>query len=417
MTGTPAGARTRPRASTRSFLRQAHERGNRAELERYLDKTPLGSRDWKGVIKAVIRLNNALHASKHKGVSFKTMAERENFYFAFFTDLRHETAYRNIEPRTLRPCHIEAMAELWEARDLSEGTIANYLSYLRTWCQWTGRVPETVRDAPYYFEDESPLARRRQEAEYDHSWVAAGLKHGTVLPAIAALCPYVAMQTEFSRLFAARPKEARCLCPHEAVIPITEAIVGDVPPGTLASYCLRLEHGTKGGRVRDVPIVTAPQWELVRRAQAMVPPGAHLGRPGYSLKANTAHYYRVLAKLGITRRQAGTGGHGLRHERAAECYEAIAGVPPPVRGGVAPDCETDRTARQAVAKLLGHNRPSVASCYLGQPVVAKGGASADQQEDEPGEPDGDEEQRPKAGPFDGRFAVDDWPIPPVESAP
>ena len=127
--------------------------------------------------------------------------------------------------------------------------------------------------------------------------------------------------------------------------------------------------GTKGGRVRDVPLVTQAQWDLIDRAKAMVGPGQHLGRPGYSLQANTAHYYRVLAKVGITRKLVGTSGHGLRHERAGDEYQAVAGVPPPVRGGTAPDRATDRKARTAVAKLLGHNRYQISSCYLGSPSV------------------------------------------------
>ena len=380
MTGTTASARTRPRATERPYLSGAHARGRNIELRRQLDAIALGSRDYKQVIRLIIRLHNAQHASKHKGVSFKTMHERENFYFAFFHDLRRETHHRSIEPRKLAPRHVESMAEVWEARGLGVGTIANYLSYLRTWCQWTERPAETVRDAAHYYGEDSPLAHRRQAAEYDHSWVAAGIDHAEILPRIAALCPFVAIQTEFSRLFAARPKEARCLCPHEAVIPISQAIADDIPPGVEATHCLRFEHGTKGGRVRDVPIVTPAQWDLVDRAKAMVAPGQHLGRPGHSLQANTAHYYRVLAKVGVTRKLVGTSGHGLRHEQAGDCYHAVAGVPPPVRGGTAPDRATDLEARTAVAKLLGHNRPAIASCYLGSPSV-RPATKADEQAD------------------------------------
>lgn len=419
MTGTAANPRARSRAHSRQYQPGAHRTGNAAALRRELEQIELGTRDIKRVVSMVTRLNNAQHAVKHKAVSFKTMRERENFYVAFFRDLRTETRYRNIEPRTLRPCHIEAMLDVWEARGLSTGSIHVYLSYLRTWCQWTGRAPETVRDPAYYFGDDSPFAHRRQAAESDHSWVAAGLDHQAILPAIAAICPYVAIQTEFSRHFAARPKEARCLRPHEAVIPVAEAIVDDVPPGCQASHCLRFDEGTKGGRVRDVPILTPAQWDLVRRAQAMVPLGAHLGRPGYSLHANTAHYYRVLSRLGITRRQAGTSGHGLRHERAAECYEAVAGVPSPVRGGVAPDRATDLAARQAVAKLLGHNRPPVTNCYLGAPVVATAGPSAAPPSPQLAPPDVDyllaENQKP--GQIGGRIGIDGLSHRPLESKP
>jgi integrase len=362
----PCPARPRTLAQVRAC---PHERRRADEspatLDRLIESIPLGHRDWKRIVKAIVRRNNAQHAAKRKAVSNKTMYEREVFYFAFFRDLRSETPFRHIEPRRLAARHVEAMVELWESRGLGAGTIANYLSHLRTWCRWTERPADTVRDLVHYFGDDSPLARRRLAAEHDHSWIAAGIDFRKVLPRIEALCPYVALQLEFSRHFAARPKEARCLRPHEAVIERAAADPTDVQPGCRATHCLRFCEGTKGGRPRDVPIVSDEQRELIRRACAAVQPGEHLGRPGFSLKANTAHYYRVLAKVGITREHAGVSAHGLRHEFAGEAYEKRAGAPPPVRGGVAPDRESDRQARLEVARLLGHGRAQIASCYLG----------------------------------------------------
>ncbi|MBK7236321.1 MAG: integrase domain-containing protein [Sterolibacteriaceae bacterium] len=387
MTGTkkPRG-RNHSRVLQRTRGHQSHEPGNRTKLAQFIASASFIDPDVDGLVEAITKLNNAGHAVFLKAVSFKTMHEREIFYKAFFKDLRDETKYRNVEPRRLSAGQVKAMALVWEARDLSVGTIANYLSYVRTWCQWTDRPPETVRDAAYYYGEGSPLAHRRQEADEDHSWIAAGIEHAKVLPSIAKICPYVAIQTEFSREFALRPKEARCLRPHEAVIPIEQAIAEDIPPGTKATHCLRVEHGTKGGRSRDVPIVTQAQWDLIARAKAMVAPGQHLGRPGYSLKANTAHYYRVLGKVGITRKHAGTSGHGLRHEKAGEMYEEKAGVPPPVRGGSAPDHETDERARKAVAALLGHNRTQVTSCYLGPPSIRPASTTDERTETEPDAP-------------------------------
>ncbi|MBK7238252.1 MAG: integrase domain-containing protein [Sterolibacteriaceae bacterium] len=371
MTGTkkPRG-RNHSRVLQRTRGHQSHEPGNRTKLAQFIASASFIDPD-DGLVEAITKQNNAGHAVFLKAVSFKTMHEREIFYKAFFKDLRDETKYRNVEPRRLSADQVKAMALVWEARDLSVGTIANYLSYLRTWCQWTNRPPQTVRDAEYYYGEGSPLAHRRQEADEDHSWIAAGIEHAKVLPSIVEICPYVGIQTEFSLKFALRPKEARCTRPHEAVIAISEAIPDDIPEGCAATHCLRVEYGTKGDRPRDVPIVNQEQWDLINRAKAMVAPGQHLGRPGYSLKANTAHYYRVLAKVGITRKLVGTSGHGLRHERAGNEYHASAGVPPPVRGGTAPDRKTDRKARAAVAKLLGHNRPQISSCYLGSPVVMR----------------------------------------------
>ena len=196
------------------------------------------------------------------------------------------------------------------------------------------------------------------------------MAHAEVLEQIRAICPYVAIQTEFSKLFGLRPKEARCLRPHEAVILRKRVLPRDVDPNSPATHYLHLDSGTKGGRPRDVPIETDAQWDLVRRAQAFVRPGRHLGRPGYTLKQNKAHFYRVAEKVGITKKASGVTPHGLRHEFANDVYEKEAGVASPVRGGSAPDRETDQAARLAVSRLLGHHRGQVTGSYCGSPRVS-----------------------------------------------
>lgn len=377
VTHPPTTLRRRTRAQAQAAPHRPRPRGETdAQLDRELAQLPLGHRDWKRVVSLLVKRHNAQHSAKHKGVSGKTMHDRESFYFAFFGDLRTHTPYRRVEPRRLRALHVDAMAAVWAERGLSAGTVATYLSYLRTWCQWTARAPQVVRDAARYFGGNSPLAHRRQAADRDRSWVAAGIAFPQVRAAIEALCPYVAMQAEFSRLFGARPKEARCLRPHEAVIPREAALPRDVNPACDATHYLRLDAGTKGGRPRDVPITTEAQRALIARARALVGPGRHLGRPGFSLKANTTHFYAVLTRVGITGKQLGVTAHGLRHEFGNDAYERHAGTASPVRGGVAGDRARDREARAHVSRLLGHNRPAVASCYLGSPRVAAAPAEA-----------------------------------------
>ena len=371
VTHPPTTLRRRTRAPARAAPHRPRPHGETdAQLDRELARLPLGHRDWRRVVSLLLKRHNAQHSAKHKGVSGKTMHDRESFYFAFFGDLRSHTPYRRVEPRRLRAVHADAMAAVWAQRGLSAGTVATYLSYLRTWCQWTGRAPQVVQDAAHYYGEDSSLAHRRQAADRDRSWIAAGVAFPEVRAAIEALCPYVAMQAEFCRLFGLRAKEARCLRPHEAVVPREAALPRDVDPAHDATHYLRLDAGTKGGRPRDVPITTEAQRTLIARARALVGPGQHLGRPGVSLKANTAHFYAVLARAGITARQLGVTAHGLRHEFGNDAYEQHAGAASPVRGGVASDRVCDRDARARVSRLLGHNRAAVASCYLGSPRVA-----------------------------------------------
>jgi hypothetical protein len=120
---------------------------------------------------------------------------------------------------------------------------------------------------------------------------------------------------------------------------------------------------------------------------------AHMGDPRRDLKRNLRRLDYVLEKFGITLRQRGATGHGLRHEVLNDAYEDVTGVPSPVRGGGPVSPELDRAARLAVSQLAGHARARAAAAYLGQSVVMRRVT--------PGEP-----PRPARGP-----GIDDSPAP------
>ena len=64
--------------------------------------------------------------------------------------------------------------------------------------------------------------------------------------------------------------------------------------------------------------------------------------------------------------------HGLRHRYAQARYEVITGWKAPAAGGptrqaLTPTMRTqDKTARQAISRELGHERPEIAAVYLGR---------------------------------------------------
>ena len=89
------------------------------------------------------------------------------------------------------------------------------------------------------------------------------------------------------------------------------------------------------------------------------------------LKRNLRRLDYVLEKFGITLRERGVTGHGLRHERLNDVYESVAGVPSPVRGGGAVASALDRQARLAVSRLAGHARIRASGAYLGSPSVMR----------------------------------------------
>jgi len=338
--------------------------------ENVLRKQPVGTSDYKLVLGALLKKFNHQHSAKHKGVSNKTMHNREVFLVGFFTDLRKNTIYRDVDPRQLANRHVQAAVDRWQERGLSTGTIHSYLSMLRTYGEWIGK-PAMVRHVSYYVGTDSKHAKRHQVATFDHSWSAKAVAFDAKLPEIAAFDMWVGFQIELCYRFGMRPKEARHFRPHGAVIPREMAIERDAEAFPEHQTFLHIANGTKGGRPRDVPISTAAQRELLARLTAAVPPGGYIAHPGRTTVQNQRRFYHVLSRFGITKAELGVVAHGLRHQFVNDTFEAETGSPSPVRGGLAAPAG-DKEARQRAARLLGHGRRRVTSCYLGTPERGAG---------------------------------------------
>lgn len=234
-----------------------------------LARLPYGTRDWKQVLSCLIKLHNGSHARRDKRISFKTMQERSGFLFRFFEEIRGHTAFENIDPRCLKPKHIQAMVDRWVERDLSTGTIHNYISYLHTFASWIDKAG-LVQPVEFYVGANSARARRSEVARRDKSWSGNGVAFEPTLSLIRQRCPFVAIEIEFGRLFGLRAKEMIRLRPHEAVASLPAAAqpngggVELIEPAQ--AHYLLIRHGAKGGRKRDVRIDSAEQWDLLRRA-------------------------------------------------------------------------------------------------------------------------------------------------------
>ncbi|MBY0366041.1 tyrosine-type recombinase/integrase [Roseateles aquatilis] len=351
-----------------------HAAGSARDPDAILARLPMGTRDYVRVLGAILLKHNHEHSAKHKGVSFKTMRDRERFLVSFFRELRRTTQYRRVDPRQLANRHIEAMLERWLARKLATATIHNYLSFLRTFAGWIGK-PGMVREPQHYVGSESQHAHRSQVATRDHSWSAHEVDIASKIAEIAALDSWVGLQVELCAAFGMRGKEARHFRLHGAVIAREAANPRDATAFPECNAFLRIVHGTKGGRPRDVPIRTDAQRELLERVAASVAPGMYVGRPGMTAQQSQSRFYYVIRKCGISKKQLGVVAHGLRHQHVNDAFEADAGAPSPVRGATS-RAAGDEAARQRAARLLGHNRLQVTSCYLGSPSTTRCPAEA-----------------------------------------
>ena len=318
---------------------------------------------WQAQLQSIIDEHNWRHASKNKGVSFKTMHDRATFLFYCFRMLRAANPPFKPEPRNLGNRHIRYLVGLWVQRRLSAGTLQVYLCYLRTFCEWTNH-PGMVLPLERYLPD-PVLAKRTYAAKEDKSWIAHGVVPAEKIAEIRRYDPRAACWFRNCLAHAARLKEVLMMLPHQAEIDGNLFLTSDGRAMKYETY-LELKRGTKGGRVRFVPIDTPEKRAALEEAKQLVKSETgHLGDPTKSLRQNIRRFKHICDKFGITKAKLGVTLHGLRHQYAVERYEKFSGTPAPVRGGAPVAREVDRAARLQVAEELGHSRENITGAYLG----------------------------------------------------
>ncbi|MCU7369532.1 integrase domain-containing protein [Paucibacter sp. O1-1] len=335
----------------------------------WADKTPEeilarlrpGHADPMRVLETLIELFNTRHTAREKTVSHKTRAERARFLRRFFLDLKLKAGFHTPpDPRNLGQKHLHAMVQVWQREQLAPATIQTYLSFLRGLASWLGK-PGFVRPPARY--GLSPAEYQRHEAaQHDKSWSAHGIDVEAVLAQVAQYDARIAASMRLGNVLALRRKESVMFRPFEHVVPFEQTGL----PAEQRKADEYVWTKGKGGRVRWVPLQTDAQRSAVALARSLVTSrDAHMGDPALSLKRNLRRLDYALEKFGITKRLAGTTGHGLRHGNVNDLYEGITGVPSPVRGGGPVDPDLDRAARLAVAERAGHARMRASTAYIG----------------------------------------------------
>lgn len=352
---------------------RAHTKRNKSVAEftaaSPLVGVPFNPKRWKEYLKLLIRRFNWQHGALNKGVSLKTMHEREQLLFAFIEELTLH--HGKLDPRSLDNGHIKFMVRRWVARGLKPATIQTYLSFLRVFAYWIGKAGLVLQ--PEFYVDDPALVKRTYVATRDKSWCTNGVDADKKIAEIATYSERAAAQLDVLSTFGLRVKEVFMLQPRLAVVPASDTGIQNPK----AEFYLRIARGSKGGRPRWIPIETKVKWRAIERAISLMPAmDAHMGFPGCSLKQSIASFYRIMQRFGITKDQLEVTAHGLRHQYANDRYEACTGVTAPLRGGPAIDGETDTQARLEISEELGHSRRQAVASYLGSSLVMGSSASA-----------------------------------------
>ena len=333
-----------------------------------LDDIPLNPKRCRYVLQLILQRHNWQHSSTHKGVSHKTMAERTRFCIWLFDFLRSHPKHFKLDPRTFSGRHVEAVTGYWQdearAGRISPATIQTYFSFMKTFAGWIGK-PKLLKPIACYFDDPK-LYQRHLANGIDKSWRAKGVDVAEVIREVAAYDVHAAASLRLMQAFQLRFKESVMFRPHTDVISAAQA---GKPADGIAFY-LDTHRGTKGGRKRLFPIDTEVRQDAIDYARrVVVGVNESVSDPRLTLLQAMRRLRYVMERFGITRAGLGVVPHGLRHQGAADDYESITGVPPPIAGGSGVSPALDLQARREIAARLGHGRVQITNVYCGKRLM------------------------------------------------
>ena len=260
-----------------------------------------------------------------------------SYALARIADALHEAGYRGLRAKGLKGKHVEALVRHWRAGRLSDATIMNRMAHLRWWAERVGKDNLVKPNADYGIRARSHVSDGTKRRHLDTEKLTR------------VKDPHVRMALRLQGAFGLRREEA----------------IKFTPVRDDRGDRIRLKGATtKGGRPRDVPVLTHAQRKLLDEARELAGGGA-LIPPGRNYAEQRKVYEDVTGQAGLHR------NHGLRHAYALDRYEALTGWKAPAAGGPASSTLTgarrriDRAARLTVAAELGHSRREISRTYLG----------------------------------------------------
>jgi integrase len=232
--------------------------------------------------------------------------------------------FRGMNARSLKPKHIDALVKDWLQQELGIGTIKNRMAVLRWWAQKVDKQNVVARSNDHY-----GIPDRQFVTDQSKARAIGAPELEKVRDA------YVRMSLELQQAFGLRREEAIKFNPGYA---------------DRGDYITLKASWTKGGKERDIPVLSDEQREVLDRARQLVGSG--------SLIPSDRNY---VQQLRVYERQTANAGlskmHGLRHAYAQRRYQELTGWKSPAAGGPS-------TKSLSSGQKLGHSREQISSVYL-----------------------------------------------------
>ena len=311
--------------------------------------------NWKKELGDIVKKHAGIRVNG-KVASHRTKEQAAQVLMEAFQTL-HGLGYK-VMPQNLGDRHIRILMNEWYfKKKLKIRTVVNYLGTLRKFCQWIGK-PNMVLPVGKYLPD-VPVAdlQIRSVAVKSKSWAGNGLDEQEYFKRADQLDERFGCMLRAQRAFGLRLVEVLQMKPWH---------------WDFDAYLFMPENIGKNGRERPIQIRVQEQREVLEFIKSKIGKDEYLGwshtkwgKPA-KLRSNYQRYQYLIGKLGITKKQAGVTGHGLRAGFSEDALEGR-GLVPPTRGGL-PDQmsrEDERIAKSKTAQDMGHNRINFGGAYYG----------------------------------------------------
>lgn len=215
-----------------------------------------------------------------------------------------------------------------------------------------------VKDLSFYLPEVEPSAFKRQKiALKSKSATGNGFELDTLINKADANNQRFGAMVRLGIAFGLRRSEVLQIQPHLD----DKNLYLDIRPGV-----------AKNGLARTIPVETEIQRQALDYAKTVVKIREHLGwvdKPKDDkliLKRNKSRYNYQMGKIGLTKKESGVTGHGLRAQYSEDMALSKGFVPATLGGTKGQlDQESLDLVRLQISNSMGHSRTSVTGAYYG----------------------------------------------------
>lgn len=276
--------------------------------------------------------------NRNRDGSRATQSNRERILNQAATQLR-KNGFKHVDkPHQLKPRHMNSLIKTWKQQGLAIGTIKNRVAEFRWLAQKIDNPGLVAKSNDFYdIENRTYTDNIDRSLEFRQEQIDAIRDE------------HVQVSAMLQRDFGLRREEAIKFQPDYA---------------DRGNHIVLKSSWCKGGREREIPVLSDQQRETLKRAHRVAQKGA-LIPADKSYKQQKNRFEKHMAEVGLAR------SHGARHRYAQERYNDLTGKECPCKGGLskadlsAEERKIDTEARQTITEELGHGRINITNRYLG----------------------------------------------------